>query len=292
MTTIIDVIENFFGEKADKIDYLSVKGIDLYRFGEEVRRYSAAVDSPKIEDISHPSYIGGWPSANFWDGNLGDLTLTSILFSGQILVKDPISDWYSFEQYEYRKLLASRQGFLDVNQKKISISKTRQFLQIVIPRILSLRSLIVSNKIVLMPSKKFIRDRYNLIVKEANLLSEKMLVDIKKLSGMFGPKDLAVADNVRGMFMLAGGNREKTIKDRFVESINYTLGEYLFSLDYGFTYSAAFSFETFFCQNIESHIIGPNLKIVNAMLNSRCSIFRGLTPELVSRITEIGRAHV
>jgi hypothetical protein len=92
-------------------DFSRLPGTAIHEFGEHVRDYAANA-MPNLDATKHPIYIGGWPSANFWFVN-GDLILSSLLYSGQVLVRDPIADWFSNEQYLVQHLFAARPGYLD-----------------------------------------------------------------------------------------------------------------------------------------------------------------------------------
>lgn len=150
MITIIDVIENFFNYQTDK-DLLTIPGKLLFEFGEEVRRFAADFNLPQVKKMLHPIYIGGWPSANFWDINQNRYIYSSLLYSGQILVKDPISDWFCNEQYQTKAFLSSRQGYIDPGKRTLNTIGTRQFLAIVVPQLLTLKPLIQNGIIIPIP---------------------------------------------------------------------------------------------------------------------------------------------
>ena len=60
MTTILDVIDNFFTAKRVE-DIGTVRGNVLHEFGEEVCRFVQAYEPPALDEGLHPTYLGGWP---------------------------------------------------------------------------------------------------------------------------------------------------------------------------------------------------------------------------------------
>ena len=105
MATILDVVDNFFHKDATPSEVLDVRrlpGRVLYEFGDEVRRFASTYTSESATTMGEaPIYLGGWPSASFWAVH-GDLILSSLLYAGRVLVKDPLSDWFSDERYLVR----------------------------------------------------------------------------------------------------------------------------------------------------------------------------------------------
>ena len=86
MPSVLDVVDNYFTMRPD--NYFSlVSGRDVDAFGERVREYAEA-ERPLLDETRHPIYLGGGPSANFALVG-GDLLLSSLLSSGQVLVRDP-----------------------------------------------------------------------------------------------------------------------------------------------------------------------------------------------------------
>jgi hypothetical protein len=153
VVTILDVINNFFTIHQDQ-DIANLPGKDLWRFGEEVQRFSASYDPPALDDKTFPIYLGGWPSANFFAADQGPLVLSTLLYSGQVLVKDPVADWFANEQYRVEHTLSDRQGYLDSDGTP-DIGRSRRFLANVIPALRALAPLIESGAIVLVQGEPF-----------------------------------------------------------------------------------------------------------------------------------------
>jgi hypothetical protein len=148
----LEVIDNFFGEKLPDFAVLSAQTID--DFGREVRRFAVSYTPPTIvnKDTS-PSFLGGWPSARWTE--YSPLVMTSILYSGQVLVKDPIIDWFCDEQYliphlipteyEHIVLIRQRSGYKqNPDHAEYNLEQTRLFLNSTIPAMVQARPLIES----------------------------------------------------------------------------------------------------------------------------------------------------
>lgn len=287
MITIIDVIENYFINLEDK-NLLTIPGKELYKFGEEVRRFASAYVLPKSEASKHPVYLGGWGSANFWNVNESSLVFSSLLYSGQILVKDPISDWFSVEQYKMQSLLSSRQGYINPLTGESNVFKTRCFLSIVIPQILRLKPLIQKGIIVLVPSKSFMLNNQHKIEMMSSEIANKVTKELDYFKKTFSPNDLAVDDNRRGLFMFTKGLTDDQISRHIRQSTDYFSSDYLLSSVSGYYYTSVFNYESYLCEKGVNDILLslPGTKIINAILNSDLSIYRGLTPEIIADIRD------
>jgi hypothetical protein len=107
----LDVLDNFM--TAGHIDSLyRVPGHVLWSLGEEVHRFAASYVPEPLRANQHPVYIGGWPSANFWLSMHSPLLTSSQLYPGQVVVKDPLIDWFSPDRYDSQQVMGSRQGYL------------------------------------------------------------------------------------------------------------------------------------------------------------------------------------
>lgn len=214
--------------------------------------------------------------------------MTSLLYSGQILVKDPISDWFSNEQYRIPTKMAARAGYYDVQRSKVNSVGTRIFLSHVIPVLARLRPLIDAGIIVLVPSKAFIYANQPKIQTIANDITKIISEDAEGFTKRFRPRDLAVEDNVRGMFGFAGGDREEQIRQYINSSVYYFASEYLLAKTHGFNYTAPFEYEAFICEEgIEASLRKlPGAEVLHAIFNSELPLYSGLTPEIIATIRD------
>src|SRR5215204_1467248 len=114
MISVLDVVENYLtvGHGREVID---LTGRELWDLGTEVQRFSNSYTPPQFIDSSYPLYLGGWPSANFFLADQGQFVLSTLLYAGQVLVKDPVSDWFAPEQYQIEHKLTAREGYLTRN---------------------------------------------------------------------------------------------------------------------------------------------------------------------------------
>jgi hypothetical protein len=94
-------------------------------------------------------------SANLWDSDNGELAMSTLLYSGQILAKDPVSDWYAPEQYRQEHRMAARVGYVHPTTSRPNIIGTRAFLARVIPALDRMRPLIEKQILVLVPSHRW-----------------------------------------------------------------------------------------------------------------------------------------
>ena len=289
MLTILDVLDNFISSRpSEERDLRNMPGKILYQLGEEVRRFARDYTPPTPSKGLHPSYLGGWPSANFWDSQNGSLAMTSLLFSGQLLAKDPISDWFSIEQYSIPSLMSARRGYLDRSSGNVNMAQTRAFLLRVVPALYRLRPLIEKGLIVLVPSKKYIAEHLEEIGAVATEITGKVGFDIKSFAKRFKPGDMPMEDNVCGMLMCAGGDQEEQIRKAIHRSAQYFVAEHGLAAEYGFCYTAPFRFESFLCEKGLDSMFEqlPGAHILHAVFNSQLGLYKGLTPELIASLRE------
>ena len=286
MATILDVLDNYLiGRRASAVDGLS--GRDLWRLGEEVQRFAATYDPPKLEVRKFPAYLGGWPSANFFVTDQSQLVLSSLLYCGQVVAKDPISDWFAPERYQNEHVLASRRGFVD-DQGQPNVLGTRRFLALVIPALQELRPLIENGTLVLVPSESFYA-RHSVTINELRAeLLQGLTAQPSDITRRFHPADLAVDDRVRGLFVFTGGDQEDQLRRAIDSSLRYFSREWLLAQSYGAEYIAPWAYEQYLCERGLDKLLegSEHQKVTNALLHSDLPIFKGLTPRIVADVRD------
>lgn len=184
--------------------------------------------------------------------------------------------------------MAARTGYYDMQRGKANSVGTRVFLSHVIPVLISLKPLIDAGIIVLVPSKEFIYANQSRIQTITNEITAAVSVDTEGFIKRFGSRDLAVEDNVRGMFIFAGGDREEQIRQQIKSSVYYFISEYLLARMHGFNYTAPFEYEAFLCkEGLENSLSKmPGAKVLHAIFNSELPLYSGLTPEIIAKIRD------
>lgn len=284
MATILDVLDNYLSASgASVVDRLS--GRALWRLGEEVQRFAASYEPPRAEAGNFPIYIGGWPSANFFFADQGELVLSSLLYCGQVIAKDPISDWFSPDRYLNDHVMAGRPGFLN-SQGEPNVVGTRGFLANVIPALQALRPLIESGALILVPSETFVARNREAVDQVRDLLYERLAPKVDEITGRFHPADLAVDDRVRGMFVFAGGEREAQLRRAIKSSLLHFSREWLLTRGYGAEYAAPWAYEQYLCERGLDTLLSESehQRVANALLHSELPIFQGLTPRIVTDV--------
>lgn len=283
VTSVMDVIDEFLLVRSD-VDFAVMPGSSINELGERVRAYSADAII-KVDQSKHPVYIGGWPSANFWFVN-GDMILSSLLYSGQVLVRDPISDWFSDEQYQVEHLLPSRPGYLDSSENfRIRMDRTRAFLNSVYPALQMMRPLIDSGLLVLVPAERSYLRNSTAIRELREQLRQTVAADPLEYSERFAPGDIATEANVRGMFVFAPEEDPTAqIGKALGYGLQYFSREFQLAAEYGATYTAAFDHELYLCQSGISRLAGPSDTVAHALLQSSLPIFSGLSAKIITDI--------
>jgi hypothetical protein len=274
VATILDVIDNFFTIRRAR-DILTLPGRELWQLGKEVQRFAASYEPSPLDERRFPVYLGGWPSANFFAADQGQLVLSTLLYSGQVLAKDPISDWFAPERYRIEHVMLSRQGYIG-DQGKPNIVGTRRFLGHVVPALQALRPLIESGAIALVPGESFFAANDNVINELRGQLLTMLAHELEEVTRRFDPSELAVDDRRRGMFTFAGGEKEQQLRTAVDGSLRYFAREWLLAQGYGAEYTAPWAYEQYVCERGLDKLLmaSEHQRTVNALLSSEPSIFK------------------
>jgi len=277
--SILDVLDNFLSIRGGR-DVIDLSGREIWQLGEEVRRFASSYSPPPFDTARYPMYLGGWPSANFFVADQGQLMLSSLLYAGQVLVKDPVSDWFSREQYSTDQMIMKRPGYLLAEEGKPNIAGTRRFLATVVPALQILRPLIQSGAVILVSAEPFFAAHHITVDDLRAQLLAKLARNPETITRRFNPADLVVDDRCRGMFVFAGGEKEKQLREAIDRSLWYFSREWLLSQAYGVEYAAPWTYEQFVCEEGLGELLleSPHQRTTNALLHSRLPVFNGLTP--------------
>jgi hypothetical protein len=282
--TILDVLDNFMAPKNTALERLP--GTALVELGDAVRAFAATYRAPILDTDSHPVYLGGWPSANFWAAQHGPMILSSLLYCGQVVGKDPIVDWFSTDRYRGERTMTARQGYLN-DDGSPNVRGTRQFLAVVVPRLQILRPLVESEALVLFGGERFRADHESEVSNLARALMAN--VPIEAVVSQFRTEDLCADDRRRGAFVLAHSHEPVNAFRTHVErSIQYFAREYLLAKSVGAEYTAPWPYEAYLCEQGlgKEQNVSASQHVVRALVNTSFPMFRGLTPKLVSELRE------
>jgi len=284
--TILDVVDNFFGSKRlDPLGALPLPGKLIAEFGQAVRAFAATFKPPKLER-EFPIYMGGWPSANVWCAARSRLAVSAVLYCGQVVAKDPLSDWFSDEQYQVPHLMRSRPGYRDPRSGELNIAASRQFLRAVLPGLVELRPLIEKEVLVLVPSESIALRRRDESNSLTTSLMGKFRAQTERIAERFTPSDLAVEDNCRGTFVFTGGQKEQQVAAAIEEAVTYFAREYLLATDSGSSYCAPFLFEQFVLEEGLGELLfeGPRHRVLQAVITSKLPLLQQVDPSLLATI--------
>jgi hypothetical protein len=281
--SIIDVIQNYRYSKG-RLDFQRVPGRELWDFGEEVRRLGSAVVDQEPDPREGATYLGGWPSANPFALPSSDLILTSLLYANQVVVRDPISDWFSPHQYYLERPMGSRPGFLQESGEP-NVAATRAFLTRVVPGLMALEPLVRAGLVQIVPTTQIhLSQREDVESIVDSIISE--LTTPFEVTEKFRPSDLARADNLRGLFVFAGGSREEQLLQAIRDSARYFAREFVVSSHTRATYCAPFAFEGFLCGRVGASLRRSEARITEHLVASDVPLFHGLTPKVVAAVHE------
>jgi hypothetical protein len=283
--TVLDVLDNFFdSERTNDVRHMS--GAKLYELGDELQRFAEAQLAPSIDLSRHPVYLGGWPSANFWLAEQGQLVMSSLLYAGQVIVTDPLVNWFDPAQYHRPRKMAGRPGYLRAETGEPAVAETRQFLSTVVPALMRLRPLIERQVLVLVPSERVLLAERAAVDALTRGLDARLRDTTLEIVHEFSPPDLAVEDNVRGAFVFAGGDREEQLSKAVREAAAYFAREYVLARAYGANYVAPFRFEQYLCEQGLDKLLAesPGERVIHALLHSSLPLYTGLTPKIVADI--------
>ncbi|MEU3457640.1 SEC-C domain-containing protein [Micromonospora sp. NPDC006766] len=275
------MIENY-GWRDGRLDFQRLPGRHLWDFGEEVRRFAVAVADQSALPETDATYIGGWPSANPYEVQSSDLILTSLLYANRVIVRDPIADWFSLDQYYLERPMASRPGFLREGGRP-NVAETRAFLVNVVPGLMALKPLVRAGLIQIVPAARIHRARKG----EVESVVESVLSQLRtpfEVTERFHPTDLAQDDNLRGVFVFAGGEREQQLLKAVRAATRYFAREFLVADHVGATYCAPFAFERFLCDRAGAALRQAEARVPELLIASEIPLFHGLSPQVIATI--------
>jgi hypothetical protein len=198
-------------------------------------------------------------------------------------VRDPISDWFSNEQYQVRHNMPARPGYLD-GEGRPNVAATRAFLTNVLPQLQEWRPLIEAGVVILVTAEDHALAHQDDIALLQVQLEAKLLTDPVAYAEQFTPSEIAVEDNVRGFFVFAGGDQVSQLKRAQSDGIYHFAREYVLATHHGATYTAPFRHERYLCREGLTQIATPASRVVEALLRSELPIFHGLTPGIIGKI--------
>lgn len=208
-----------------------------------------------------------------------------MLLEQQVIGKDPISDWFCLERYNRPNLMASRTGWQPQGQgTPPDISATRRFLAVQIPAIHTLLPLLDAGLVVLVPSEVFQDENRRAIADLAQAVRDAILTDPTSLAQQFQPEDLPVDDDVRGLFVLAGGDVSHQTMKHLQRAIDYFAAEYVLSDVTQSTYTSVFEWESYLLREGVSEVLSPTTPTTQVMLSTRIPALSGLSPKVIRSI--------
>jgi len=290
MVSTLDILAEHLDIKEIETGSFPLSENQITGIAEDIQAYSSTFVLPEVDESQHPTYLGGWPSANFWRAEQSPLVMTTLLYSGQVLVKDPLADWFvdrSHYEPSYRisKTMKNRASYRNL-KGDLNVDETKKFLISNIPKLVYFRQLIDRGIIIPVPFET-LENRYQRQITDLSRdLHSIIASDPRTFAQRFAPENLPVTDITRGMFVFAGGDRhskERQIKNAIYDSLLYFASEYILTANLGFEYSACFEYEQHICQvGLERMpLLAPGQRVLNAMFNSELPLYRGLTPDIV-----------
>ncbi len=278
--TILDVIDNFFARDSTP-DVARIPGRRLYDLGHEARRLAKEVNPPRVGRGS--IYLGGWPSANFWAVS-GDLIMSTLLYVDSVVVKDPITDWFSFSQYRVPHLMSSRPGYMDPETQAPRVAETRAFLDAVIPSLRKLRPLVESGAVVFAPSADLNLRESAVIEGMTRDLMERLVTDTEAYTSQFAATEIAAEDNVRGLFVAAPADQDASVRRCLEHGMRHFAREYVLARSVGATYTAPFRHEQYLCENGLDAFVSSGDRVAKALMTTDLPILSNLTPSVVVQV--------
>lgn len=278
--TILDVIDNFFARDSE-LDVARLPGRRLYDLGMEARRLAQAADAPQVGRGS--IYLGGWPSANYWAVS-GDLIMSTLLYADSVVIKDPLTDWFSYSQYQVPHLMSSRPGYLDPGTHEPLVTQTRAFLSAVLPALRQLRPLVETGAVVFAPSADLNLRQSSDIDSMARELMTRLVNDTAAYTKQFAATEIAAEDNIRGQFVCAPGDQDASVRKSLEHGMRHFAREYALARSVGATYTAPFRHEAHLCRNGLDAFTSPGDRVTTALMTTELPILANLTPSVIAKV--------
>ena len=212
--------------------------------------------------------------------------MSTLLYADSVVVKDPLTDWFSFSQYQVPHLMATRPGYLDPESHRPLVAETRAFLSVVIPALRRLRPLVDSGAVVFASSADFNLKHATAINAMSQELMTRLVADAGDYSRRFASTEIAAEDNLRGLFAAVPGDADASVRRSLGHGMRHFAREYTLAQSVGATYTAPFRHEQHLCQSGLGAFTSPSDRVTTALMTTELPILTDLTPAVVAKIRD------
>lgn len=288
-TTIFDLLDNFFGSEQYPIAK-PLNNRQIRELREHVLNFHNSFKPFSNDEYKTRLFLGGFLSSPPFTTESSPYISSALLCSDSIVLFDPLHYWFCDEQYKRVRLLSAPTGWKNVNQGskdygRPDYNKTKQYLAHTFPWLYSLRPLVETGKIVLIPAEQIVfsnSEKFKAISKEVRNITK----PVEKLADIFLPKEITVDDNCKGLFVFAGGSKITQIRKSIVRGIEQFAKDVTIANATNSIYTAPFRWEQYLgnASFNEYAAIKNHARIVEGIRNLRLPILANLSPHVLNEI--------
>jgi hypothetical protein len=282
--SIFEVLDNYFGSNSyPNVKHLSERRIrDL---SEHVITFYKAWGITPRENYETRLYLGAFLSSPPLLLDAAPYISSALLYSDSTILFDPLYYWFNEEQYNSPRLISAQVGWRDWKTRQPDYVRTRKFLAHALDWLTSVRPLIDSKIIVLVPAEHIAYQTQAEIDSYLNG-AIKLLNPLPQIADKFTPDEITVDDNRKGMFVFAGGDREHQIEKWLVHGIKHFSRDIAISNATGSLYTAPFRWEQYLGKSVLEGFVNSEYesKTIESIRNLKLPILSKLSPEVLVSI--------
>lgn len=284
LKTIFDVLDNFFGSQDCPPKELLDDG-NIEKLRQVILDFYSDFRSQSAKEFETRFYLGGFLSSPPFTTQMAPYFASALLCSDSIVLYDPLHFWFCEEQYKRERLFSAPNGWLNYKTGDPDHPRTRQYLSNILGSFYSLRSLVETGIIVLIPVEKIVFERLSLLSDCRQSILEG-LGELELVAKRFPPQEITVDDNRKGMFVFAGGNRREQIQKWIDRGVEQFSKDVLVAACTDSIYVAPFAWEQHLAKESLQVIASgeSQSKVVEGIRNLRLPLLANLSPQLVLSI--------
>ena len=282
--SIFEVLNNFLGSQdCPQAERLNNRNIRDLR--EHVINFYGAYEIPARNQDEERYYLGGFLSSPLFPLETSPYISSALLCADSLVLFDPLHYWFCEEQYKREQLLTALPGWIDWQTKRPDYGKTKLYLGKILPWLYRLRPLVDAGIVVFIPAEQIV---YSSLAEMKDLESgiTGFVQPLESLTDKFSPDEITVDDNRKGLFVFAGGEREKQIQKALGRGFQQFAKDVVIAKTTGSIYTAPFRWEQHLGKLVfDGFAVSEyHTAVIECVRNLRLPILTNLSPEVLTKI--------
>ncbi len=282
--TILDVLDDFFGSQSYPVGK-QLNNSQIHQLREHVIEFYHGYKAGPRREFETRLFLGAFLSSPFLSVELAPYVSSALLCADSLVIFDPLHYWLCDEQYRRPRLLGAPRGWKNPQTGIPELALTKEFLSQALRWLSGMRPLVEEGVVLLTPAEQITIEQYETITGFASNIVDQ-LNPMPRLAEDFGPDEITVDDNRKGLFAFAGGNREKQISKYLTEGLAHFARDVVLANATNALYCAPFRWEQYLGKSALDRFFESayQAKITEAIRNLRLPILSQLSPDVLVRI--------